>query len=151
MVPRTAARGAVRLDAATCPVAYRSYKPRAVASLVENSRAGLNCAKCTAPSAVAGGINAETAMMSLLRDAASGYALSTERSWPGAGRANLCALPTVSGDQLIGNVIQVVADDVRLRPDFQEIVADSLYQRRFPAGRHGPKRVPCVARDKTEL
>ena len=53
--------------------------------------------------------------------------------------------------ELIGDVIEVVADDIRLRADPQNIVAGPLDQRRLPAGRHGPKRVPCVAGDKTEL
>jgi hypothetical protein len=57
----------------------------------------------------------------------------------------------VSGDELIGDVIQIIADDLWLRADSQSIVADPLDQRRFPAGRHGSKRVPCVARDQTEL
>jgi hypothetical protein len=30
----------------------------------------------------------------------------------------------VSGDELIGNVIQVIADDLRLRPNPQNVVAD---------------------------
>ena len=57
----------------------------------------------------------------------------------------------MAGDKLIGNVIQVIADDLRLRADTQNIVADALDQRCFPAGRHRAKRVPCMARDKTEL
>jgi hypothetical protein len=57
----------------------------------------------------------------------------------------------VSGDELIGAVIQVIADDLRLSADSQNIVADPLGQRRFPAGRRGSKRVPCVARDQTGL
>src|SRR5712672_958766 len=57
----------------------------------------------------------------------------------------------VSGDKLIGHIIQVIADDLRLRADSQNVVADPLDQRRFPAGRHRAKRVPCMARDETEL
>ena len=57
----------------------------------------------------------------------------------------------VSGDELIGDVIQVIADDLRLRAHPQNIVADPLDQRCFPAGRHGTERVPCMAGDKTEL
>jgi hypothetical protein len=57
----------------------------------------------------------------------------------------------VPSDELIGDVIQVIADDVRLRADPQHIVADPLDQRCFPAGRDGAKRVPCVARDEAEL
>jgi hypothetical protein len=40
----------------------------------------------------------------------------------------------VSGDELIGHVIQVIADDLRLRADSQDIVADPLDQRCSPAG-----------------
>ena len=57
----------------------------------------------------------------------------------------------VPGDELIGNVIQVVADDLRLRADPQNIVADALDQRCFPAGRDGAERVPCMAGDQAEL
>ena len=57
----------------------------------------------------------------------------------------------MSGDELIGNVIQVIADGLRLRADSQNIVAYSLDQRCFPAGRNGSKRVPCMAGDKAEL
>ena len=56
-----------------------------------------------------------------------------------------------AGDQLIGDVIEVIADDLRLGADSQNIVADPLDQCCFPAGRYGAKCVPCVARDKTEL
>jgi hypothetical protein len=61
------------------------------------------------------------------------------------------APPLVSNDALIGNVIQVIAEDLRLRADSQDIVTDPLDQRRFPAGRHGTERVPRMARDKAEL
>jgi hypothetical protein len=57
----------------------------------------------------------------------------------------------MSGDELIGDVIQVIADQLRLRADPQHIVANPLDQRGFPAGRHRAKRIPCVARDKTEF
>ena len=57
----------------------------------------------------------------------------------------------VSGDQLIGHVIQVIADDLWLRTNAQDIVADALDQRRLPAGRYRTKRVPGMASDKTEL
>ena len=56
----------------------------------------------------------------------------------------------VSSDELIGNVVEVVADDLRLRTDPQNIVADTFDQRRLPARRDGAKRVPCVAGDETE-
>ena len=57
----------------------------------------------------------------------------------------------VSSDELVGDVIQVIADDLRLGADAQNIVADPLDQRGFPARRHGAKRVPGMARDKAEL
>ena len=65
-------------------------------------------------------------------------------------------LPTLppsgmSRDELIGNVIQISADDLRLRANPQNVVADPLDQRCFPARRYGAKRVPGMARDKTEL
>jgi hypothetical protein len=56
----------------------------------------------------------------------------------------------VSRDELIGDVVEVIADDLRLRADLQNIVADPFDQRGSPAGRHSAKRVPCVAGDKTE-
>ena len=60
-------------------------------------------------------------------------------------------LSPVSADELIGNVIQVVADDLRLGADPQQIIANTLDQRSFPACRDGAERVPSVAGDKTEL
>jgi hypothetical protein len=57
----------------------------------------------------------------------------------------------VSGDKLIGNIIQVIADDLRLRADSQNIVADPLDQGGFPSVRDGAERIPCVTGDKTEL
>ena len=57
----------------------------------------------------------------------------------------------VSGNELIGNVVEVIADKLRLRADAQQVVADTLDQRRLPARRDGAKRVPCVAGDETEL
>ena len=57
----------------------------------------------------------------------------------------------MSSDELIGDVIQVIADDLRLRADPQHIVTGPFDQRGLPAGRHGTQRVPCVAGDQTEL
>ena len=57
----------------------------------------------------------------------------------------------VSRNELIGNIVQVIADDLRLRANPQNVVADPFDQRCFPAGRNGAERVPCVARDKAEL
>ena len=55
----------------------------------------------------------------------------------------------VSGDELIGHVVQVVADDMGLRSDFQNIVADTLDQRALPARRDGAESVPGVARKQS--
>src|SRR5262245_47987361 len=56
----------------------------------------------------------------------------------------------VSSDELIGNVVQVIAHDLRLRTDSQNIVADALDQRCLPPCRDGAEGVPCVAGDETE-
>jgi hypothetical protein len=55
------------------------------------------------------------------------------------------------GDELIGNVVEVVTDDVRLRAYSQDIVARALDQRSLPSRRDCAKGVPRVAGDKTEL
>jgi hypothetical protein len=57
----------------------------------------------------------------------------------------------VSRDNLIGNLVEVVADDVWLRADSQDIIADTLDQRRFPARRDRAKCIPCVTGNETEL
>jgi hypothetical protein len=57
----------------------------------------------------------------------------------------------VSGDELIGDVVQVIADDLRLRANPKQVIAGPLDQRRFPASRNGAKRVPCVTGNETEL
>ena len=59
--------------------------------------------------------------------------------------------PFMSGDELIGDIIEVVADNLWLRADSQEIIAGALDQCRVPARRDGAESVPCVAGDKTEL
>ena len=56
----------------------------------------------------------------------------------------------VSGDELIGNIVEVIADDLRLRADSQNVVADPPDHRRFPTGCDGAKRVPCMTGDKAE-
>jgi hypothetical protein len=61
------------------------------------------------------------------------------------------AAPLVTGDKLIGNVVQIISDDLRLRADPQNIVANTLDQRGSPASRDGTKSVPCMAGDETEL
>ena len=61
------------------------------------------------------------------------------------------AASLVTGDKLIGNVVQVIADDLRLRTDSQNIIAGALDQCSFPTGRHSAKRVPCMAGNKAKL
>ena len=50
----------------------------------------------------------------------------------------------VSSDKLIGDVVEVIADNLRLRTDSQHIVADTLDERGLPARRYGAESVPCV-------
>ena len=57
--------------------------------------------------------------------------------------------PLMTGNKLIGNVAQIIADDLRLRTDSQNIVARSFDQRGFPAGSNCAERIPCMAGDKT--
>ena len=57
----------------------------------------------------------------------------------------------MAGDELIGDIVEVVSDNLRLRAYSQNIVPNTLDQRRLPARRDGAERVPCVAGDKTEL
>jgi hypothetical protein len=57
----------------------------------------------------------------------------------------------VPGDELVGNIIQVIADELRLGADSQNIVADPLDQCSFPTGSDGAERVPGMAGDETEL
>jgi len=57
----------------------------------------------------------------------------------------------VPGDELIGNVVEVVADDMGLRSNSQDIVARALDQRALPAGRDSAESVPSVARNEAEL
>ena len=54
------------------------------------------------------------------------------------------ATSLVPGDKLIGNVVQVIAHELRLRTDSQNIVADALDQRGLPARCDGAEGVPCV-------
>ena len=65
-------------------------------------------------------------------------------------KAESLAAP-VSGNELIGNVIEVVADDLRLRADSQQIIANTLNQHSFPARSDGTQRVPSMTGDETEL
>ena len=55
----------------------------------------------------------------------------------------------MTGDQLIGDIVQVIAHDLRLRAYFQDIIADALDQCGFPTGRHRAERVPGMAGDQT--
>ena len=57
----------------------------------------------------------------------------------------------VLGDELVGDVVEVVADNLRLRADVQHIIADTFDQRGLPACRDGAERVPGVAGDHAEL
>src|SRR6185436_13058080 len=59
--------------------------------------------------------------------------------------------PLVSSDELIGDVVQVTAHYLRLRPDPKKIVADTLDQRCLPACGDGAQGVPRVAGDEAEL
>ena len=52
-----------------------------------------------------------------------------------------------ASNELTGDIVEVVADDLRLRANTQYIVADSLDQRGLPAGRHRTERVLCMAGD----
>src|SRR5271168_5447198 len=45
-------------------------------------------------------------------------------------------------DQLIGNIVQVCTDDLRLRADTQDVVAHPLDQGSLPARNDGAKGVP---------
>ena len=57
----------------------------------------------------------------------------------------------MSSDELIGNVVQIIAHDLRLRTYCQNVVAATLDQRCLPARRDGAEGVPCMAGDKTQL
>ena len=55
------------------------------------------------------------------------------------------------GDELVGYVVEIVANNVRLRANSQDIVAGTLDQRRFPARCHGAESIPRVAGDQAKL
>ena len=57
----------------------------------------------------------------------------------------------MAGDELIGDVVEVIADDLRLRTNGKEIIALALDQCGFPAGRHGAERIPGVSGDHAKL
>jgi hypothetical protein len=72
------------------------------------------------------------------------------RHEPLLGRGRL-SLRLMASDELVGDVVQVIADDLRLGADSQNIVADAFDQRGSPARRDGAERVPCVACDAAEF
>jgi hypothetical protein len=57
----------------------------------------------------------------------------------------------VTGDKLVRDVIEVVADDLRLRANRQNVIAYPLDQRGFPASGHSAECVPGVAGDHAQL
>ena len=57
----------------------------------------------------------------------------------------------MTGDELIGDVVEVFADDLRLRPDAEHVVAGAPDQRRLPSRRDRAERVPGVAGNQAEL
>ena len=57
----------------------------------------------------------------------------------------------VPDDELVGHIIQVIADDLRLRTNIQQVVTDALDQRRLPTGGHCTKRVPGMAGNQAKL
>ena len=52
---------------------------------------------------------------------------------------------------MIGDVVQVIAYDVRLWANPQNVVSGTFDQSGLPAGRDGAESVPCVAGYKTKL
>jgi hypothetical protein len=61
------------------------------------------------------------------------------------------ASPQVPGDELIGNVVQVAANNLRLRTDSQKIIAGPLNERCVPASSNRSKHVPAMAGDHTQI
>jgi hypothetical protein len=57
----------------------------------------------------------------------------------------------VPSDELVGDIVEIVADDVRLRADPQDVIPDAPDQSSFPPGRHRAQRVPGMASDKAKL
>src|ERR1700761_1665481 len=57
----------------------------------------------------------------------------------------------VPRDQLVGDVVEVVADDLRLRTDAKHVIAGALDQRSLPARGHRAERVPGVAGGQGEI
>src|SRR6185312_4587650 len=65
--------------------------------------------------------------------------------------ASWSAALDVPDDQLIGDVVEVVTNDLRLGTYAKEIVADALDQGRFPTGCHCAEGVPGMAGGETHL
>src|SRR5215472_15661398 len=57
----------------------------------------------------------------------------------------------MSGDKLIGDVVEIVADDVRLRADAKHLIAGAPDERPFPSSGDRAEYVPGVAGDKAKL
>ena len=57
----------------------------------------------------------------------------------------------VPGDEPVGDGVEIVADDLRLRADRQHIVPDATNEGAFPSGRDGTERVPGMASDQAKL
>jgi hypothetical protein len=57
----------------------------------------------------------------------------------------------VSGDELVGNVVEVFSHDVWLRTYSQDIVVDAFDQRCLPTRCDGAEGIPGVTGDKTKL
>src|ERR1700749_1540164 len=60
-------------------------------------------------------------------------------------------LARVPPDELVRDVVEIIADQLRLRADTEQIVAAALDQRGAPAGGEGAERVPGVTGDQEEL
>ena len=59
--------------------------------------------------------------------------------------------PCVRAMSAVGDVVEVVADNVRLGADCQDVVADAVNQRSLPACGDCAEGVPGVAGDETQL
>ncbi|WP_246557087.1 hypothetical protein [Bradyrhizobium liaoningense] len=52
---------------------------------------------------------------------------------------------------MLGYIGKVVADDLRLGSNSEDVVSGPPDERGFPTGRHGAERIPGVAGDHAEL
>ncbi|MGY4331838.1 hypothetical protein ACVWWG_006255 [Bradyrhizobium sp. LB7.2] len=57
----------------------------------------------------------------------------------------------MTGDELLDNIDEIAADDLRLRTNSEDIVAGPPDKRSFPTGRHRTQGIPSVAGDHAEL